>query len=63
MTINPPANAGAYSNPPYTITLAEDKSDYFEIDVPVADAVDVKVETVDTSAPRVIFIGLKAIAR
>lgn len=63
MTINPPANAGASGNPPYTITLAEDKSDYFEIDVPVADAVDVKVETVDTSAPRVVFIGLKAIAR
>ena len=63
MTINPPANAGVSGNPPYTITLAEDKSDYFEIDVPVADAVDVKVETVDTSAPRVIFIGLKAIAR
>lgn len=63
MTINPPANAGVTGNPPYTITLAEDKSDYFEIDVPVADAVDVKVETVDTSAPRVIFIGLKAIAR
>lgn len=63
MTINPPANAGATGNPPYTITLAEDKSDYFEIDVPVADAVDVKVETVDTSAPRVVFIGLKAIAR
>ena len=63
MTINPPANDGATGNPPYTITLAEDKSDYFEIDVPVADAVDVKVETVDTSAPRVVFIGLKAIAR
>ncbi len=63
MTINPPANAGVSGNPPYTITLAEDKSDYFEIDVPVADAVDVKVETVDTSAPRVVFIGLKAIAR
>ncbi|MGM9748267.1 MAG: BACON domain-containing protein [Candidatus Cryptobacteroides sp.] len=63
MTINPPANAGATGNPPYTITLAEDKSDYFEIDVPVSDAVDVKVETVDIGAPRVIFIGLKAIAR
>lgn len=62
MTINPPANEGVADNPPYTITLASDGSDYFEIAVPTSDAVDVKVETTNPSAGRVIFIGLKAIA-
>lgn len=62
MTINPPANPGATGNPPYTITLASDGSDYFEIAVPTSDAVDVKVETTNPSAGRVVFIGLKAIA-
>lgn len=62
MTINPPANPGATGNPPYTITLASDGSDYFEIAVPTLDAIDVKVETTNPSAGRVVFIGLKAIA-
>ncbi len=61
VSINPPANDGASGNPPYTITLASDGSDYFELDVPTTDAVDVKVETTDPSAGRVLIIGLKAI--
>ena len=60
-SVNPPANDGASGNPPYTITLASDGSDYFELDVPTTDAVDVKVETTDPSAGRVLIIGLKAI--
>lgn len=61
VSINPPVNDGASGNPPYTITLASDGSDYFELDVPTTDAVDVKVETTDPSAGRVLIIGLKAI--
>lgn len=59
-TITPAANAGATGNPPYTITVAD--SDYFEVEMPSTEAADVKVETLDPSNGRVIFIGLKAIS-
>ena len=61
VSVNPPANDGATGNPPYTITLASDGSDYFELDVPTSEAVDVKVETTDPASGRVLLIGLKAI--
>lgn len=61
VSVNPPANDGAAGNPPYTITLASDGSDYFELDVPTSEAVDVKVETTDPASGRVLLIGLKAI--
>ena len=61
VSVNPPANDGAAGNPPYTITLASDGSDYFELDVPTSEAVDVKVETTDPAAGRVLLIGLTAI--
>ena len=61
VSVNPPANDGATGNPPYTITLASDGSDYFELDVPTSEAVDVKVETTDPAAGRVLLIGLTAI--
>ena len=61
VSVNPPANDGATGNPPYTITLASDGSDYFELDVPTSEAVDVKVETTDPDYGRVLLIGLKAI--
>ena len=61
VSVNPPANDGAAGNPPYTITLASDGSDYFELDVPTSEAVDVKVETTDHASGRVLLIGLKAI--
>lgn len=57
-SVSPAANAGATGNPPYTITLAE--SDYYEVTLP-AGATDIKVETLDNSNGRVIFLGLKAI--
>ena len=58
-TISPAANSGASGNPPYTITLSA--SDYYEVEMPSADAADVKVETLDPSNGRVIIIGLKAL--
>ena len=58
-TMNPAPNSGATGNPPYTITLAD--SDYYEIEMPSADAADVKVETTSSSQARVIFIGIKAL--
>ena len=61
VSVNPPANDGAAGNPPYTITLASDGSDYFELDVPTSEAVDVKVETTDPAAGRGLLIGLTAI--
>ena len=58
-TITPAANTGATGNPPYaSITVTE--SDYFEVELP-SGATDVKVETLDPSNGRVLFIGLKAI--
>ena len=57
-TIKPSANDGATQNPPYTITVTDD--DYFVIEMPSADAADVKVETVDPENGRVIFIKLEA---
>ena len=60
-TITPAANAGATGNPPYaSINVTE--SDYYEVEMPSSDALDVKVETLDPNNGRVIFIGLKAIA-
>ena len=61
VSVNPPANDGVTGNPPYTITLASDGSDYFELDVPTSEAVDVKVETTDPDYGRVLLIGLTAI--
>lgn len=57
-TIKPSANDGATGNPPYTITVTDD--DYFVIEMPSADAADVKVETLDPNNGRVIFIKLEA---
>ncbi len=59
VTIEPAANAGATGNPPYTITVSG--SDYYEVEMPSADAADVKVETLDPNNGRAIFIGLKAL--
>ena len=59
-TMAPAANSGATGNPPYTITVAD--SDYYEVERPSTAAADVKVETLDASNGRVIFIGIKAIA-
>lgn len=57
-TITPAANTGAASNPPYTITVAD--SDYFVIEMPSTEATDVKVETLDASNGRALFIKLEA---
>ena len=62
VSINPPVNDGASGNPPYTITLASDGSDYFYLEfLRPSEAVDVKVETTDPAAGRVLLIGLTAI--
>ena len=62
VSINPPVNDGASGNPPYTITLASDGSDYFYLEfLSPCEAVDVKVETTDPAAGRVLLIGLTAI--
>lgn len=57
-TITPAANTGAANNPPYTITVAD--SDYFVIEMPSTEATDVKVETLDASNGRALFIKLEA---
>ena len=57
--VSPAANAGATGNPPYTITLAD--ADYYEVEMPSTEGGDVKVETLDNSNGRAIFIGIKAI--
>ena len=36
--------------------------DYYEVEMPSTDAADVKVETLENSAGRALFIGIKAIA-
>ena len=61
-TINPAANVGATGNPPYT-ALNVAASDYFEINIPSMSATDIKVETLDASNGRALFVGLKAIAQ
>lgn len=58
-TIAPNSNAGANNNPPYTITVTS--ADYYEVEMPSTEAAEVKVETLENSAGRAIFIGLKAI--
>ena len=58
-TINPAANVGATGNAPYTALNVAD-SDYYEVEVP-AGATDIKVETLDASNGRVLFVGLKAL--
>ncbi len=59
-SINPAANASATGNPPYPeFTLAD--SDYYEIEVNVESAVDVKIETTDPANGRVLIFALKAI--
>ena len=59
-TITPAANAGATGNAPYTaLNVAE--TDYYEVEVSAESAIDVKVETLDASNGRALFIGLKAL--
>lgn len=60
-TISPASNTGAAGIPPYTSITVTD-SDYYEIEMPSKDAVDVKVETLDPANGRVLLIGLKAIS-
>ncbi len=57
-TIQPASNTGAAGNPPYTITVTD--NDYFVIDMPSTEAVDIKVETIDPANGRVLFIRLEA---
>jgi hypothetical protein len=57
-TITPAANDGATGNAPYTALNVAD-SDYYEVEVP-AGATDIKVETLDASNGRALFVGLKA---
>jgi hypothetical protein len=57
-TINPAANVGATGNAPYAALNVAD-SDYFEVQLP-AGATDIKVETLDPSNGRALFVGLKA---
>ena len=61
-TINPAANVGATGNAPYTALNVAD-SDYYEVAVSAAAATDIKVETLDPSNGRALFVGLKAIAQ
>ena len=58
-TITPAANDGATGNAPYTALNVAD-SDYYEVELP-AGTTDIKVETLDPSNGRVLFVGLKAI--
>ena len=58
-TISPAANVGATGNAPYTALNVAD-SDYFEVELP-AGTTDIKVETLDASNGRVLFVGLKAL--
>ena len=57
-TINPAANVGATGNAPYTALNVAD-SDYYEVELP-AGTTDIKVETLDPSNGRALFVGLKA---
>ena len=59
-TIEPSSNAGATGNPPYA-SITVSSSDYYEVTLPSKDVTDIKVETLDPSNGRVIFIGFKAI--
>ena len=56
-TISPAANVGATGNAPYTALNVAD-SDYFEVELP-AGTTDIKVETLDASNGRVLFVGLQ----
>ena len=58
-TITPAANDGATGNAPYTALNVAD-SDYYEVELP-AGTTDIKVETLDASNGRVLFVGLKAL--
>ena len=57
-TINPAANVGATGNAPYTALNVAD-SDYYEVELPDGTT-DIKVETLDPSNGRALFVGLKA---
>lgn len=59
-TIEPSSNAGATGNPPYA-SITVSSSDYYEVTLPSKNVTDIKVETLDPSNGRVIFIGFKAI--
>ena len=58
-TITPAANVGATGNAPYTALNVAD-SDYYEVEIP-AGTTDIKVETLDSSNGRALFVGLKAL--
>ena len=58
-TITPAANSGATGNAPYK-ALNVAPTDYYEVEVSATAATDVKVETLDASNGRALFIGLKA---
>ena len=58
-TITPAANVGATGNAPYTALNVAD-SDYYEVEIP-AGTTDIKVETLDPSNGRALFVGLKAL--
>ena len=57
-TLNPVANVGATGNAPYTALNVAD-SDYYEVELP-AGTTDIKVETLDPSNGRVLFVCLQA---
>ena len=61
-TITPAANPGATGNAPYK-ALNVAPTDYYEVEVSATAATDVKVETLDASNGRALFVGLKAIAQ
>lgn len=57
-SITPAANDGATGNAPYTALNVAD-SDYYEVEL-LAGTTDIKVETLDPSNGRALFVGLKA---
>ena len=59
-TIEVEPNAGATGNPPYDIAVTY--FDYYEVDIPSDNAVDIKVETLDPANGRALFIGIRAIS-
>lgn len=58
-TISAKPNNGASGNPSYTMTVTD--ADYYEVDIPSSEAVDVKVETYDTAGlnHRAILFAIK----
>ena len=58
-TIEVEPNDGAWGNPPYEIAVTY--FDYYEVNIPSDNAVDIKVETLN-SDNRALFIGIRAIS-